>query len=440
MAQCEKRVGIALLLAGLIAGPAPAQYKDGGTAGLTSGIRTGVLYGSTELIDESNAQVLVFWRYGLVPKWQGELEIGYGRLSGRDYGTDMVLAGAKLLFSPIAYKRAYPYLYGGVGVVDYDVDKVPNIQEIKPKAFDRSTTFSGGLGFQFRAIKNVAIEVSTGYSYVLDDKLNGMDMYSGNDSFWSYMVGLKTVEYPKIRRIEPVPMPEVVREEPVEEVAILEVVPEEPEEEVVVPEWQPPPEEPSPEPSIEDQDGDGLDDGDERRVYFTNPVMADSDYDGLSDGDEVQVYETDPNQADTDGGGVGDGDEITRGTNPLDSEDDPLRPPQLIFPSLFFGSGRTSLEADVEKLLDEVAGILKENLQVELELRGYADSVGNAEDNLRLARRRAEAVKDYLVHREIDAGRLRVKAFGERESITPSTMPAGRRQSRRVDLVRLQKK
>lgn len=44
-----------------------------------------------------------------------------------------------------------------------------------------------------------------------------------------------------------------------------------------------------------DSDADGLIDGDEVYVYFTNPLLLDTDLDGLSDGDEVLVYSTDPN-------------------------------------------------------------------------------------------------------------------------------------------------
>jgi hypothetical protein len=40
-------------------------------------------------------------------------------------------------------------------------------------------------------------------------------------------------------------------------------------------------------PNNADSDNDGLIDGDEVRVWATNPLLADSDYDGWSDGDEV---------------------------------------------------------------------------------------------------------------------------------------------------------
>ena len=43
-------------------------------------------------------------------------------------------------------------------------------------------------------------------------------------------------------------------------------------------------------PTLEDTDGDGLNDGDEINVHFTEPLSVDTDEDGLSDGDEVNIH------------------------------------------------------------------------------------------------------------------------------------------------------
>ena len=66
-----------------------------------------------------------------------------------------------------------------------------------------------------------------------------------------------------------------------------------------------------------DDDGDGLSNGAEVRVYGTDPTDTDSDDDGLSDGDEVNTYGTDPATADSDADGMPDGWEVNSGLNPL---------------------------------------------------------------------------------------------------------------------------
>lgn len=66
----------------------------------------------------------------------------------------------------------------------------------------------------------------------------------------------------------------------------------------------------------EDDDGDGLSDGEEEFIYHTSKSSNDTDSDGLSDGDEVSLYGTCPLNPDTDGDGVEDGTEVATGTDP----------------------------------------------------------------------------------------------------------------------------
>ncbi|OGF18744.1 hypothetical protein A3I35_00560 [Candidatus Falkowbacteria bacterium RIFCSPLOWO2_02_FULL_45_15] len=66
---------------------------------------------------------------------------------------------------------------------------------------------------------------------------------------------------------------------------------------------------------ITDTDGDGLTDGEERRLG-TNVNSSDSDGDDLFDREEGRVYKTDPLNPDTDGDGYQDGDEVRDGYNP----------------------------------------------------------------------------------------------------------------------------
>ncbi|MFA6551369.1 MAG: hypothetical protein WCV41_02475 [Patescibacteria group bacterium] len=66
---------------------------------------------------------------------------------------------------------------------------------------------------------------------------------------------------------------------------------------------------------ITDTDGDGLTDGEEKRLG-ADPNNSDTDGDGLFDREEVRIYKTNPLITDTDGDGYTDGAEVKNGYNP----------------------------------------------------------------------------------------------------------------------------
>jgi OmpA-OmpF porin, OOP family len=64
---------------------------------------------------------------------------------------------------------------------------------------------------------------------------------------------------------------------------------------------------------------------------------------------------------------------------------------------------------------------------------GYTDSVGDAKENTRLSRARANSVKVFLVKRGVKASRLIVRGYGETKPIAPNTTEAGRKKNRRIE-------
>lgn len=73
-------------------------------------------------------------------------------------------------------------------------------------------------------------------------------------------------------------------------------------------------------------------------------------------------------------------------------------------------------------------------------LGGHSDSAGSDAANLRASRRRAEAVRDWLVEQGVDEARITVIAFGEQNPAEPNALPdgqpneAGRAANRRVEI------
>lgn len=73
-------------------------------------------------------------------------------------------------------------------------------------------------------------------------------------------------------------------------------------------------------------------------------------------------------------------------------------------------------------------------------LRGHTDSTGDDEANLRVSRKRAEMVRDWLVEHGVAEERITVIAIGEQRPIAPNAKldgtpdEAGRAANRRVDV------
>jgi OOP family OmpA-OmpF porin len=74
-------------------------------------------------------------------------------------------------------------------------------------------------------------------------------------------------------------------------------------------------------------------------------------------------------------------------------------------------------------------------------LRGNTDSTGDDEANLRVSRKRAERVRDWLVERGVAEDRFTIVALGEQRPVAPNAHldgtpdEEGRAKNRRVDVV-----
>lgn len=83
--------------------------------------------------------------------------------------------------------------------------------------------------------------------------------------------------------------------------------------------------------------------------------------------------------------------------------------------------------------LDKVVAILRDYPSVRLRISGHTDDQGKTQKNLDLSRRRADAVKWYLVDKGIDASRFETVGYGPDRPIADNDSRAGRTQNRRIE-------
>jgi len=109
----------------------------------------------------------------------------------------------------------------------------------------------------------------------------------------------------------------------------------------------------------------------------------------------------------------------------------------LVLEGVTFENDSAQLEPESVATLDSVAASLVAWSEVRVEVEGHTDSTGSDAYNLELSQRRAEAVRDYLVGKGVDAARLAAKGYGETQPITQNDTAEGRARNRRVELKKL---
>ena len=106
-----------------------------------------------------------------------------------------------------------------------------------------------------------------------------------------------------------------------------------------------------------------------------------------------------------------------------------------------FAFNRANLSAESRSILDQAVEILKKYPDLRVEVAGNTDSIGKPAYNQKLSERRAKVVYDYLVSHGIESSRLiGPVGYGATHPIAPNKLPngkdnpAGRAKNRRTEL------
>ena len=173
-----------------------------------------------------------------------------------------------------------------------------------------------------------------------------------------------------------------------------------------------------------DSDGDGILDKDDDCPQLAGPKenggcpYKDSDNDGLLDKDDDC-----PNTP---------GPKSNKGCPVIEKE--VIEVLKTAFNNLEFEVAKDVILAGSFTSLDELAGVLMKKPSWKLEITGHTDNAGDDASNLILSKKRAEAVKNYLVSKGIDATRFVINYFGETKPIADNSTTEGRAKNRRVEM------
>ena len=99
-----------------------------------------------------------------------------------------------------------------------------------------------------------------------------------------------------------------------------------------------------------------------------------------------------------------------------------------------FEFGKAVLLEESKSLLDEVAGIIKDQPSIKkVRVEGHTDNVGKERFNLRLSRQRAQSVREYMISQGVEPDRLISQGYGMQQPIDTNDTEEGRARNRRVE-------
>jgi outer membrane protein OmpA-like peptidoglycan-associated protein len=167
--------------------------------------------------------------------------------------------------------------------------------------------------------------------------------------------------------------------------------------------------------SFEDGDGCPEPDNDQDKIPDINDKCPNEpeNYNGFEDGDGC------PDMGQGQGGAA------------------PALEKRLVLRSVHFMGNSPELLPESYVALDSLAGVIKANAGVMVEVRGYWDAAGSELEGMRASEARANAVRKYLVAKGVAPDQILARGLGARDPIETNRTAAGRQRNRRVELVRL---
>ncbi len=92
-----------------------------------------------------------------------------------------------------------------------------------------------------------------------------------------------------------------------------------------------------------------------------------------------------------------------------------------------------STKIDDTSIADSIVEILKKDKSISLTITGHTDSVGSKKYNHKLAQKRADSIKKFLVKNGIDESRIVTKSQGELSPMVKNNSDENKAQNRRAE-------
>ncbi|MFU8843769.1 MAG: OmpA family protein [Bacteroidales bacterium] len=114
-----------------------------------------------------------------------------------------------------------------------------------------------------------------------------------------------------------------------------------------------------------------------------------------------------------------------------------LQDGKIIASGIRFDVNKATLRPESMGIINEIAGLMKENPDIKFSVEGHTDSDGDDAFNQTLSEQRATTVVKTLTKMGIDASRMTSKGLGESQPLDTNNTPEGKANNRRVEFVKM---
>jgi outer membrane protein OmpA-like peptidoglycan-associated protein len=107
---------------------------------------------------------------------------------------------------------------------------------------------------------------------------------------------------------------------------------------------------------------------------------------------------------------------------------------KLTLKHITFEVNSAELNSSSYEELDRLVKLMNDNPKLKIEIAAHTDNVGSDAYNLRLSKRRAKSVSDYLLEKNINPDRLISQGYGKSKPLVPNDTEENKALNRRVEI------
>lgn len=104
--------------------------------------------------------------------------------------------------------------------------------------------------------------------------------------------------------------------------------------------------------------------------------------------------------------------------------------------SILFDTGKATIKPESQKIVGEIAALLKGNPELRVSIEGHTDNTGTPQGNKTLSDARAKAVVEAVAGMGVDAARMSAVGWGQDKPVADNATEEGRARNRRVEIVK----